>query len=64
MNILCVTNNKGGVAKTTSTVDLAYAIADKGYKVLVVDTDPQCNSTYSLLGSELAGFPSLSKPPL
>jgi chromosome partitioning protein len=51
MNIFCITNNKGGVAKTTSTVDLAYAIADKGYKVLVVDTDPQCNSTYSLLGN-------------
>src|SRR5271166_4542944 len=50
MNIFCITNNKGGVAKTTSTVDLAYAIADKGFKVLVVDTDPQCNSTYSLLG--------------
>ena len=46
MNILCITNNKGGVAKTTSTVNLAYAIADKGFKVLVVDTDPQCNSTY------------------
>src|SRR5258708_4077207 len=50
MNIFCITNNKGGVAKTTSTVDLAYALADKGYKILVVDTDPQCNSTYSLLG--------------
>ena len=51
MNILCITNNKGGVAKTTSTVDLAYAIANKGFKVLVVDTDPQYNSTYSLLGN-------------
>jgi chromosome partitioning protein len=51
MSILYITNNKGGVAKTTSTVDLAYTIADKGYKVLVVDTDPQCNSTYSLLGN-------------
>ena len=51
MNIFCITNNKGGVAKTTSTVDIAYAIADKGHKVLVVDTDPQCNSTYSLLGN-------------
>lgn len=52
MNIFCITNNKGGVAKTTSTVDLAYAFADKGrHKVLVVDTDPQCNSTYSLLGN-------------
>jgi cellulose biosynthesis protein BcsQ len=35
MNIFCITNNKGGVAKTTSTVNLSYALADKGYKVLV-----------------------------
>ncbi len=51
MNIFCITNNKGGVAKTTSTVNLSYAIADKGYKVLVLDCDPQCNTTYSLLGT-------------
>lgn len=51
MNIFCVTNNKGGVAKTTSAVNISYALADKGYKVLLVDTDPQCNATYSLLGS-------------
>src|SRR5258706_14973247 len=51
MNIFCITNNKGGVAKTTSAVNLSYALADKGYKVLVIDTDPQCNTTYSLLGN-------------
>src|SRR5660398_308030 len=51
MNIFCITNNKGGVAKTTSAVNLAYALANNGYKVLIVDTDPQCNSTYSLLGN-------------
>ncbi len=51
MNIFCITNNKGGVAKTTSTVNLSYALADKGNKVLVIDTDPQCNTTYSLLGN-------------
>src|SRR5256885_9202439 len=50
MRIICCTNNKGGVSKTTSTVNLSYALADKGYRVLVVDTDPQCNTTYSLLG--------------
>ncbi|MCE8429854.1 MAG: ParA family protein, partial [Candidatus Methanoperedens sp.] len=51
MNIFCITNNKGGVAKTTSAVNLAYALANKGYKILMIDTDPQCNSTYSLLGN-------------
>lgn len=51
MHIFCITNNKGGVAKTTSTVNLSYALADHGYRVLVVDTDPQCNTTYSLLGN-------------
>jgi chromosome partitioning protein len=51
MRAICLTNNKGGVSKTTSTVNLAYAFAEKGYKVLVVDVDPQCNSTYSLLGN-------------
>jgi chromosome partitioning protein len=45
MNIFCITNNKGGVAKTTSAVNLAYALANNGYKILIVDTDPQCNST-------------------
>jgi chromosome partitioning protein len=51
MNIFCITNNKGGVAKTTSAVNLAYALANNGYKILMIDTDPQCNSTYSLLGN-------------
>lgn len=51
MRIFCLTNNKGGVSKTTSTVNLAYAFAEKGHKVLVVDIDPQCNTTYSLTGN-------------
>lgn len=51
MNIFCITNNKGGVAKTTSAVNISYALAIAGHKVLLVDTDPQCNATYSLLGS-------------
>jgi chromosome partitioning protein len=43
-------NNKGGVTKTTTTVNLAYGLARSGRRVLVIDTDAQSNSTYSLLG--------------
>lgn len=36
-------NNKGGVGKTTITVNLASALAKQGHRVLMVDADPQCN---------------------
>src|SRR5437870_372321 len=45
-----LSNNKGGVTKTTTAVNLAYGLAREGRRVLVVDTDAQSNSTYSLLG--------------
>ncbi len=48
--ILTLANNKGGVTKTTTTVNLAYGLARAGRRVLVIDTDAQSNSTYSLLG--------------
>jgi len=38
-------NNKGGVSKTTTTFHLGWKLAEKGYKTLIVDTDPQCNLT-------------------
>ena len=50
VRIVSLTNNKGGVTKTTTTVNLAYGLARSGRRVLVVDTDAQSNTTYTLLG--------------
>jgi chromosome partitioning protein len=51
MRVFAFCNNKGGVTKTTTTVNLAYGLARAGRRVLVIDTDAQSNSTYSLLGN-------------
>ena len=45
--VIAFANQKGGVAKTTSTLNLAVALSEEGYKVLVVDMDPQGNLTMS-----------------
>ncbi len=47
--IIAVANNKGGVGKSTTTANLGAALAMKGKRVLVVDTDPQANLTAALL---------------
>lgn len=48
--ILSITNQKGGVGKTTLTFNLAHGLAGHGYRVLAVDNDVQANLTSSLLG--------------
>lgn len=50
--IISFFNNKGGVSKTTTTFHLGWKMAELGNKVLIVDTDPQCNLTGLCLNSD------------
>lgn len=48
--LISLFNHKGGVSKTTTTYNLGWSLAVKGKKVLIVDADPQCNLTGTVLG--------------
>ncbi len=52
MKTIALFNHKGGVGKTTIAVNLADALVDLGFKVLLVDADPQCNLTSFFLPEE------------
>jgi chromosome partitioning protein len=57
--VLTVANQKGGVGKTTSTVNLAAAMAMRGLRTLVVDLDPQGNASTALGVEHRSGTPSV-----
>ena len=68
MKVIAIANQKGGVGKTTTAVNLGCALAELGQRILIVDLDPQGNATSSFGMQELEGEslyePLLGRSPL
>ncbi|MBN1591484.1 MAG: ParA family protein [Pirellulales bacterium] len=62
--VFCVANQKGGVGKTTTSVNLAVALARSGNRTLLVDLDPQCNATTGLGAEPSTRHPLVAGMPL
>lgn len=59
MTVVSISNIKGGVAKTTTAATLAAGLHKRGYKVLMIDSDPQTNLTMCFMQEPDDGTPSL-----